>query len=338
LLILGLTLAGCGGTATPSATTSAAAKPASGRASIATIRFGINGQVPSSSYIWLMGDAGLFKKNGLPVELRGMTGQAQTNAMVAGDIDAEVHAGIALVLSAAAQGTPLKIVGVMQHVYDLQMLVPNSITSPEQLKGKKIGSQTTTSANSMATRQYLGQHGLQLDRDYSLIVTGAAGSEAGMVAQLLGKQVDAIAVTQSAADQVLAQGGYHVLVDFTKTDVRVASQALVLQASFVKQQPDVTQRLVDTMIEGVRYFREHKPEALEVMRTRFKLTDEAAANALFERQVQVLSKTPTVAKADFADVLASMPKDQPQLSDAQLDEMLDNRYVEDAVKRGLTNY
>src|SRR5439155_8236122 len=154
-------------------------------ASIAPIRFGINGQVPSSTFVWLMGDSGLFKRNGLPVDLRGMTGQAQTNAMVAGDIDAEMHAGIALVLSAAAQGTALKIVGVMQHVYDLQLLVPNSITAAEQPKGKKVGSQTTTSANSMATRQYLTQNGLQLDRDYALIVTGSAGREAGMVPQLL---------------------------------------------------------------------------------------------------------------------------------------------------------
>ncbi|HLG71039.1 MAG TPA: ABC transporter substrate-binding protein [Chloroflexota bacterium] len=350
LAALTIVLAGCGSAAAPASSSGPAASvgstPPAGSAApsaqtalnIPPLRYGINGGVPSSAFVWLMGDAGVFKQNGLPVELRGMNGQAQTNAMVAGDLDAEMHAGIALVLSAAAQGSNFKIVAVMQPVYDLEMVVPDSIKSPQDLKGKKVGSQTTTSANSMATRHYLGQYGLQQDRDYTLVQTGSQGSEQGMVAQLLSHQVEAVAVTPTAADPAMAQGGFHVLVDFAKTDVRVASQAVVVQATYVQAHPDAVQRLVDSMIQGVRYYKEHKAEAEATMRKQYKLTDQKVLDALYDRQAQLLVSEPTVSKADFEDVVASMPKDGPQLSEDRLSAMLDNHYVEDAAKRGLTKF
>jgi NitT/TauT family transport system substrate-binding protein len=329
-------LGACGG-ASPPASGSAAASAAAAL-NIPPLRYGINGGVPSSTFVWLMGDSGLFARNGLPVELRGMNGQAQTNAMVAGDLDAELHNGIALVLSAAAQGGNFKIVAVMQPVYDLQLVVSDDVKSPQDLKGKRIGSQTTTSANSMATRHYLTQYGLQLDRDVKLIVTGSQGSEQGMMAQLLSHQVDAVSVTPTAAEPAVAQGGFHVLVDFAKTEVRVASQAVVVQASLAQQHPDAVQRLVDSMIQGVRYYKEHKAEAETAMRSHFKLSDQKVIDALYDRQAQLLASEPTVAKADFEDVVASMPKDGPQLGDERLSAMLDNHYVEDAAKRGLTKF
>src|SRR5690242_288731 len=83
-LAAALLLAGCSGSAaapsTPAPSASAAANaPASAAASAATaLRFATNGQVPSSTWIWLMGDAGVFAKNGLNVQLQAMTGQAST--------------------------------------------------------------------------------------------------------------------------------------------------------------------------------------------------------------------------------------------------------------------
>ncbi|HEX6512957.1 MAG TPA: hypothetical protein VF157_11690, partial [Chloroflexota bacterium] len=104
IVVAGLSLVACG-----------QSPPTAQSPSIPPVRMGTNSQVPNATYVWLTSEAGVFARNGVPVELRGMTGQAQTNAMVAGDLDAEVHAGVALVLSAAANGTPLKIVADMQR-------------------------------------------------------------------------------------------------------------------------------------------------------------------------------------------------------------------------------
>jgi NitT/TauT family transport system substrate-binding protein len=335
-LVFGVLLASCGGAAA-GPTAAESVPPGAPAASLTPLRMAVNGQVPSSTFVWLMGDSGLFAKQGLQIDLRAMTGQASTNAMVAGEIDAELHNGVALVLSAAAT-TPFKIVADLQPVYDQQILVPDSITAPEQLKGRKVGAQTSTSANIIGLQHYLSQHGLTIAKDYTVIQTGSAGSEAGMVATLLSHQVDAIAVTPVAAEPVLAQGGYHLLVDLAKTDVRVAGQIVVVQAPYVQQHPDAVQKLVDSYILGVRYFREHKAEAETAMKVHFKLTDQAAMDKLYDRTVEVQTNSPVVQKADFADVLATMPKDGPQLSDQQLTDMLDNRFVEDAIKRGLTKF
>lgn len=332
-------LAGCGGAAAaPSASGSSRSSAPASAAPTTPFRFAIGGSVPSSAWVWLTADSGLFAKNGIDVDLRPMTGQAQTNAMVAGDLDGELHNGVALVLSAAANGAAFKIVADMQPVYDQQLIVPDGITRPEQLKDKKIGTQTGTSANIIATEHYLSQHALTAGKDYTIVQTGSAGSEAGMVAALLGHQVDAISVTPVAAEPVVARGGYHVLVDLAKSEVRSAGQIVVVQAPFVQQHPATVQKLVDSLISGVRYLREHKAEAETAMKVHFKMTDQAAMDTLYQRQVEILTNVPTVAKADFADVMSTMPKNGPHLSDAQLTAMLDNRFVEDATKRGLTNF
>src|SRR6185437_9947725 len=81
-----LALAACGGASAVAPASgggpSSASAPA---ASVAPVRFATNGQVPSSAWVWLMGDSGVFAKNGLNVQLQAMTGQASTNAMVGGD-------------------------------------------------------------------------------------------------------------------------------------------------------------------------------------------------------------------------------------------------------------
>jgi len=111
-----------------------------------------------------------------------------------------------------------------------------------------------------------------------------------------------------------------------------------VQATYVQAHPDAVQRLVDSMIQGVRYYKEHKAEAEATMRKQYKLTDQKVLDALYDRQAQLLVSEPTVSKADFEDVVASMPKDGPQLSEDRLSAMLDNHYVEDAAKRGLTKF
>src|SRR5581483_3766486 len=116
------------------------------------------------------------------------------------------------------------------------------------------------------------------------------------------------------------------------------SQVIAFQASYIDQHPDVAQRLIDGLIEGVKYFKDNKDAAVAGFKTHYKMEDQTAMEKLWARQSQLLSKVPTTEKSDYADLIAAMPADVPKLTDAKMDQLLDLRFVNDAIKRGLGNY
>jgi len=321
------------GSAAPASAAAASAKPA-----LVKLKTAINGTSASTNFLWVMHDAGIFEKHGLSVDLQPMNGSASAGALVGGDIDFVIHSGPQLILSAFAGGSPLKIIGAMEDVYDQILVTPTSINSVEDLRGKNVGGASLSSANTAAALKLLKEKGMEPGRDFNLIQTGSSASEAGIAAQLISHQIDAGALTTDFADKLVAQGGFHILVDFANTDIHVASQVIAFQASYIDQHPDVAQRLIDGLIEGVKYFKDNKDAAVAGFKTHYKMEDQTAMEKLWARQSQLLSKVPTTEKSDYADLIAAMPADVPKLTDAKMDQLLDLRFVNDAIKRGLGNY
>jgi NitT/TauT family transport system substrate-binding protein len=355
LATLGLalaTLAGCGSAAgvSGSSTAASAAKPVSASASAGggsaaakasglTLRLATGTSSPTTMFGYLAADKGLYAKNGVKVDLQTMSGQAQMQAVVAGESEANLHVGSDLVFATEAQGQDLRIVATYSKVDENVLLSRNDITAVEQLKGKKLGSQTLTSSNGAIARRLLAKYGLQDGKDYTSVVTGSAGGNAGALAALVSGQVDAVGVPAGVATKALQQGQVHVLVDFaTRTDLPSGTQVLVFPAKYVQQHPDAVQGVVDALIESVRTINQDKAAAESVLRSRFKMTDQAELDEELQRQVRLLAKVPLPVTDDFPEAITSLPKDVKPLTEAQFKGMMDPTFVNDAVKRGLTNY
>ena len=301
------------------------------------LKTAINGTSPSAIFHWVTKDAGIYARHGLDVELTPMAGSPAMKALIGGDIDFAIHAGPQLVLSAFAAGTPLKVVAAFDHVYDVKLVVPNDITSIEQLRGKRLGMPDLSAENGTAAITLLREKGLQPNKDYQIIQTGSQGSSAGIVAQMITKQVDFSALAPIFADQAVAQGGYHVLMDFADSDLRVASQVLTVPVAFVEQKPVVLQTVLDSLIEGVKYFKTHKADAFTAMKVHYLLEDQAQMEALYDRQVQLIATEPSILKEDLESALAgTVEAGSAPLTPDQLTRLVDNHFVEDAVKRGVT--
>jgi len=335
LALASILLAACGSAAGIPASAGALGANAANASGTVALRTAINGTSPSATYEWITKDAGIFAKHGLDVSLTAMAGTPAMNALIGGDVEYVIHAGPQLVLAAYASGTPLKVVAAFERVYDLELVVPNDVSTIEQLKGKRIGTSDLSAESATAALGLLREHGLNEGRDFQLIQTGSQGSNAGIVAQMLTHQVDAAALSPTFADQAVAQGGYHMLVDFASTDIHTASQVLTFPAPYVQQHPDVVQRTVDALIEGVQYFKGHKDEALAAMKSHYRLDEGTQLESLYQRQVQLIANLPTIAKEDLAGPAAELPKDVSPLTDDRLAALVDDRFVQDAAKRGL---
>ncbi len=324
-----LLLAACGGTAAPAPT-----KPAEA----ATVRLGTNPVSPSNGFVWVGLQQGIFAKHGVDVDVKGLGGQQRINSLVAGQIDGEVGGGPQEFVSARAEGSALTIVATFSKKFDDVLLAPAEITSVEQLRGKSIGAVTPTSVDAQGLVFYMRKFGMEPGRDYKLVGTGSSASQAGPAAAMTAHQIDAALLQEDFARGVVKQGGFHVLVDLFDTDLRLAGVPVDFRTDFIQQHPDAVQKTVDALVDCVRYTKEHPAETKAIWGKQYKMEDEERLDTIYKREVELWQKAPIPDKAAFDDVIEFVSMSNPKVKGLDPSTFIDPRFVDDAVKRGLTNY
>jgi ABC-type nitrate/sulfonate/bicarbonate transport system substrate-binding protein len=193
---------------------------------------------------------------------------------------------------------------------------------------------TTTGASRLVIRM-LQKEGLEANKDYQIVLTGNQGQVSGVLAAIQAGVADAAAVTPAIARAALKAGQVHILLDLaSRTDIPTGSNVFAMtQATIDKRAGDV-QKIVDSWMEAEEAISKDKPGAEKVIKKYYKIDDPAALDEEWQRHLQTTSKIPMPAKEQFADIVAAMPKDQP-LTDAQFSAMIEPRFVQDAVSRGL---
>ncbi|MFI5266700.1 MAG: ABC transporter substrate-binding protein [Chloroflexota bacterium] len=309
----------------------AAAKPASG----APVRLAASQNVASNAPIWLTPQANLFAQNGLNADLQSINATNGIKELVAGHIDAYIG-GSPEAITARAAGSPVTIVAVFQNKYDMVMTVPKDVASMAQLKGKTIGVITKPSVNGVATIAAMKKYGLQADKDYQIIETGSGAPYQGLAAALDGHHIAAAALQPDFARKLAVSGDFHVLFDLAKQpELITAGSTLAFQSSYVQQHPAEVQKALDSFLQGMRYFRDHKDQAQTLMRQTFKITDQVDLDDGYTRQVELMAKDPTPRPELYPDLIDAIGQISPDVKKLDLSSLLDPRFAQDAVKRGL---
>ena len=104
------------------------------------MRIGLSSVSGLHSAVWVAEDKGLFRKNGLEVEVivTGQGGTAGISALLANDIQMVNSAGDVLVAAALRGGDTVMVASVVNK--GLQRLVSKpEIKTPADLKGKRVG-------------------------------------------------------------------------------------------------------------------------------------------------------------------------------------------------------
>lgn len=343
ILFVGTTLlAACGGNAaaptstSPAVKTSASASPLGSAAGGAPFRVAASQNITGNAPVWMTQKASLFAQAGLNADLQSINASAGIKELVAGNIEGFVG-GSPEAISARAAGSPVSIVAVFQNKYDMVMTVPKDVTSMDQLKGKTIGVITKPSVNGVGTIAAFKKYGLQADKDYQIIETGSGGAYQSLVAALLANKVDAAALQPDLARKATTDGKFHVLFDLAKQpDLVTAGSSLTVQSSHVQQHPADVQKAVDALLLGQHYFRDHKDAAEAVLRDTFKLSDQTDLDDAYSRLSELMASDPTPKPDLYPDLISALGQLNPDVNKLDLSTLLEPRFAQDALKRGLT--
>jgi NitT/TauT family transport system substrate-binding protein len=215
---------------------------------------------------------GIFKEEGLDVEIIRMNANVAMSALIAGECDYTMI--FASVIRAAMRGIPLKVVAVLIDSPPYAFIARPEISAIKALKGKTIGIGVFGSSNDVVARLMLERSGIDPDKETKLI---AFGSDTARFAALKEGLVDATIIAPPADSQA-RKIGLNVLAranDFFKfPHIGIGTSVKKL-----KEKPQEVAQVIKSFIRANRFVRDNRQEAINVLTDWGKTPREDAAAA-----------------------------------------------------------
>ena len=201
---------------------------------------------------------GYMKEEGLDQRVIFVAPTTSIQAMLGGDVQF-TGAGSSALVSMARGNTPLKVV-VATNDRVLQWLVTRpEITTPKELKGKKIA---TTGVGAIATfmaKQVLTKHGLDANKDVNYLDVG----QGNQLTALLGGGFDAAILSVEQRYVALDKGMREMF--FMGNEVKNSWGTLATTDKLIKENPKVVADFVRATIKALRYLRHDKEGTVSAM-------------------------------------------------------------------------
>ena len=204
----------------------------------------------------------LFEKHGLDVALVGMgTGSVSLRALIAKDLQISSLSGSGLV-QAALQGADTVLIAALINGFVFKVYSVPEISTPAQLKGKKLGVSRYGATSDFAVRLALKKWGLNPERDVNILQIGTSQDT---VRALQAKMLDA-GVTSGTSSLVARKAGFRELGDLADLGLDYPSSAIGTTRSYLQKNETNVKAFMLAYIEAIHDFKRNKEAAISVLK------------------------------------------------------------------------
>ena len=281
---------------------------------------------------WVAKETGIFKKNGLDIQLIYFTGgTTAVQALVSGEVPISQVAGPAVVNSGLA-GADIAVVAGGATSLDYWLMSRPEIRRPEQLKGGSVAISAFGTASDFVARYALEKIGLAPGRDVALVQVGGVPDRMG--ALLAGRIEAAVLVPLS---MFIAQTkGFNVLADVTKLGLPFQYTGVATSRRFIKAEPETVRRYARSEVEAVHAIYADKEGAIKIMTKYFGGRVE---RSILEKSWELLTGG-MLAKKQYPSldgikfILDSLADKNPKARAARPEEFVDARFIRELDQSG----
>jgi NitT/TauT family transport system substrate-binding protein len=222
----------------------------------------VNMAIPSKSFQMVIypvaQQKGYMKEEGLDQRVIFVAPTTSIQAMLGGDVQF-TGAGSSALVSMARGNTPLKVI-VATNDRVLQWFVTRpEITSPKELKGKKIATTGVAAIATFMTKQVLTKHGLDGNKDVIYLDVG----QGNQLPALLGGGFDAAILSVEQRYVALDKGMREMF--FMGNEVKNSWGTLATTDKLIKENPKMVGGFVRATIKALRYLRQDKEGTISAM-------------------------------------------------------------------------
>jgi len=231
--------------------------------------------------LWLGVEQGLFRKQGVNVELIAIRTGGQTVAALA---SGDVHMAFTIpgsVLSASVGGLDVTFFGGIVNRADGDFLGTPSIHRIEDLKGKRVGVQSIGGGVWSLTMLALEHLGMEPNRDKIAVLV--LGDQSVLTQALAAGKIEG-AYLGYTFSTILKEKGFPVLLDIGKASIPYQGLALAARRSYLRQNPQLADAVLKGVLESVAYIQNpaRKEQAVKSLVKNLRLTSSKEAENGYE--------------------------------------------------------
>jgi NitT/TauT family transport system substrate-binding protein len=295
------------------------APPAAGQST--TLHIGFNGFYGAAP-LYVAQDAGIFRKHGLVLEMIFIAGGSLSTQALVGKSLELLQTGGPPFLNAYVRGARLKIIGGVTNILPYVFITSSRVSTSEQLRGKKIGISRFGSNTDFVVRLALGHLGL-MPTDVTVLQVG--GSQSRLVALKAGT-IDATVLSPEEA--LAAQKvGLNTLLDFVAKGVEFPHVSIVAREEYLQAQAPLVRRFMTAYLEGIRFFKTHKEDAVRKMMVLSRLNDREIAEKAFEVYSRSLPDDGRPTIKGLEGVLADFAREEPKAKGLSVGQIVDLSFL-----------
>ena len=280
--------------------------------------------------MWYALSSGVFKKNGLDVDLRYTASSTGVAALLANETQI-FQGGGSEVLSAVVGGADFVTFGNLVPVYPYVFMAPASIKTVADLKGKTVGVSNPGSTSDIATRVGLAKEGLVPDKDVTIV---AVGSSQNRTAALIAGSILG-GLDQPPGMVTLQDKGFHILFDMAAQKLPVVNNGLTAKRDWLNANRATVQKYVDSIVQAISALRTDRAGAYAVIKKELKVDDERTQKITYDFAMTIFPAAPYAQVEHFADSVKVLGEKNAKILNFDVSKILDPSFVKSAVDRGL---
>jgi len=286
--------------------------------------------VASLGIVEVMRKAGLFKKNGLDVDLVYIQGSPiLTTAMISGQVPLSFIGGAAIVASAVGGADTVYLACGINTLY-WRVFSTSDIKTVADLKGKKIGVTTFGSQEDSVIRFILKERGLLPDRDFALVAVGGAPTRLAA----LSKGVIQASVFIPPQDIAAEKLGLHELIDMSKLGLYNPGSCFASTKAYIKTHRDTVMRVMKTFVEGLRYYKENREFVLKVTADFAQNRDPNVLNPTYDVVTRFQERVPYVNMKGIEFMLKTLEPRDTRAKSFDPANVVDSSFIQELEKSG----
>jgi NitT/TauT family transport system substrate-binding protein len=285
----------------------------------------------ANTFLQLAQDQGIYRANGLEVEMSYAVGNATPAAVLSGQAQVMITGCIETV--SAYVGSGGEIASFVQPVHRMQYLLVGGPNVPRvsELRGKTLAVSRIGSSSHLMSRSIVRHLGLDADNDIGFIQIGNTPER---VAALLAGNTDATVLSLDEGPLIGNVPGMTVLVDMTREAVPYCTNSFAATRQFVQEQPDTIRRLTRATVEAIARLKLDKAAGLDATRRFLSEEDPQKIESIWTTWQHMYEPKPYPDNAGLQVVL-----DEARLSDARIasvtaEQINDPRWVRELDQSG----
>lgn len=288
--------------------------------------------IDTSNATWYTAhEAGFFKKHGLDVELIYIPSTTTAvSSIIAGDVPIGNASGGG-VANAVVGGANLVMVACYLNSLPYELVVQQSIKSPEDLKGKNIGISRVGSASDIAARVLVKALGLEPVKDVPILQVGGATERASAF------RSGAIAGFPSPPGIIhLAKGMPHRILISTadfKERFEFPFICATTTESYLSKNRDIVKKVLMSLIESTHFFKTRKEETKKIIAKYSRQNNPAYLEGSYQAVAKLYDKVPLVTREGTETQIKAALARKPE-ANLKFEEFVDDSIVRELQKSG----